>query len=296
MTTDTPTSKLPTLAAAGIGVIVLCVLCSYQVRVSQLAILTTLGKPTVVDKPGLHLRFPWPIQKITRFDGRNQLLNGIPRETTTRDNINLIVELFSVWTISDPLLFFNSVGNSLDAEANINSLIISEQETVFRNHDVKEIISVNADENNLSILEKELLSGVQEQASRLYGVSIEFIGIAQLSLHEANTASIFNRMKQEQAKIAAKISSEGEKNAKIIRDNANSKKAQIVARAEADAKRIKGEALITAAEQYEKFNQDLDFAIFLRKLDALEETMKTKTTIILDPETPPYDLLKYGGK
>ena len=57
-----------------------------------------------------------------------------------------------------------------------------------------------------------------------------------------------------------------------------------------------GEALIKAAEQFEEFKDDLDFAIFLRKLDALEETTRTKTTLVLDPGTPPYDLLRFDKK
>ncbi len=284
---------MPTLIAFLVAVLFIFILCAYQLRISESVIATTFGKPKLVDQPGLHWRFPWPIQKITRYDNRKQLLKLNPGETVTNDNINLIVELFCTWNIEDPILFFNSVGNFFEAESILKSLITSERESVFRKHSMLDIVKLGKADETLSVIESELQTGISQKSRNNYGINIDFVGIAQINLHESNTTSIFNKMIREQEKLAAEIRSEGEKNAKIIRDNANNMKAQKLARAEAEAKRIRGEALIKAAEQYEKFNENLDFAIFLRKLDALEETMKTKTTIILDPETPPYDLLKY---
>ncbi len=287
-------SKIPTLFAFIVAILFVLALCAYQLRISESAVATTLGNLKLVDQPGLHWRLPWPIQKIIRYDNRKQLLKLNPRETVTSDNINLIVELFCTWNINDPILFYNSVGNFLEAESILKSLIASERESIFRRHSMLDIVRLGKADETLSTIENELQTSVGKKSRTIYGVNIDFIGIAQLNLHESNTQSIFNKMIQEQEKLAAEIRSESKKNAKIIRDNANNMKAQKLAKSEAEAKRIRGEALIKAAEQYEKFNEDLDFAIFLRKLDALEETMKTKTTIILDPETPPYDLLKYG--
>ncbi len=289
-------SKIPTIIACLVAILFMFILCGYQLRISETVIATTLGKPKLVDQPGLHWKFPWPIQKITRYDNRKQLLKLNLRETVTNDNTNLIVELFCTWNIHEPLLFFNSVGNFFEAESILKSLIASERESVFRRHSMLDIVKLGKADETLSNIENELLAGVNQKSQSIYGIKIDFIGIAQINLHESNTQSIFDKMIQEQEKLAAEIQSEGTKNAKIIRDNANNQKAQKLAKAEAQAKRIRGDALIKAAEQYDKFNEDLEFAVFLRKLDALEETMKTKTTIILDPDTPPYDLLKYGQK
>ena len=288
--------SIPTfIVAVLLVVLIVTILCAYQLKTTEIAIVTTLGKPRLEGKPGLHSRLPWPIQKIVRLDRRVQLFTGSARETMTLDNINLIVSVFATWSISDPLLYFNSVGTKYEAEAILKSLIESKQETVIRAHKLADFLSTDSG-STLESIEQELLASVHDQAMNTYGISIGFVGFAQISLNESTTFSVLERMKQEQAKIVAEIQSAGEKESKIIRDNADSQKAQKLAQAEAEAKRIRGEALIKAAEQYDEFKEDLDFAIFLRKLDALEETMKTKTTIILDPKTPPYDLLQLDLK
>ncbi len=288
-TTDT---KFPLIISLLILGLVTLTMMMYQLRLTEVAVVTTLGKPKVITEPGLHARLPWPLQKIVRFDRRNQLLNGSAREIITQDNINLIVENFTLWKIADPLLFYNSIGSIYEAEGILKNLIDSKQESIVRAHPLSDFIAYGNQVSRLSEIESEILSQATDQAGKTYGIAIEFVGFSRLSLPEANTASVIERMKQEQAKLAAGIRSEAEKEAKIIKDNAESQRQQKLAQAEAEAKRIRGEALIKAAEQYDKFNEDLDFAIFLRKLDALEETMKTKTTVILDPQVPPFDLLQ----
>ena len=289
---STSRSLFPLITALFLGLLIVAVMCSYQLKTTEIAIVATFGKPEVVSKPGLHGRLPWPIQKLVKLDRRVRLFVGAARETTTRDNINLIVSTFATWVIAEPLLYFNSVGSEYEAESILKSLITSNQESVIRSHNFNDFLATASQETSLADIENELFESLRAQTEKTYGIKINFIGFTQISLNESTTASVFERMKQEQSKIVAEIQSEGEKESKIIRDNADNLKAQKLAQAQAQAKRIRGEALIKAAEQYDEFKKDLDFAIFLRKLDALEETMKTKTTIILDPNTPPYDLLQ----
>lgn len=281
-------NKLPIIAAGIIILLVILALCTYQLRVTEVAVVTTLGKPRVEANPGLHGRMPWPVQKINRFDNRAQLIEGRAREINTADNSNVITRVFAVWRIAEPLTFFNSLGSVAEAEITLKSLLESKQEAVIRAHKLEDFLGENA-----NAVEAELLTALNEEAGTLHGVRIDFVGLAEISLAESNTASVFARMKQEQLRMAAAIRSEGEKNAKILRDNAASKKAQAIAEAEAKAKEIRGNATITAAERYQDFNKDVEFALFLRKLDALVETMSTKTTVIVDPSVPPFDLLEF---
>ena len=45
----------------------------YQVRKSEVAIVTTFGQVTGDPvPPGAHLKWPWPIQKVHKFDQRVQ--------------------------------------------------------------------------------------------------------------------------------------------------------------------------------------------------------------------------------
>jgi modulator of FtsH protease HflC len=281
-------NKLPIIAAGIIILLVLLALCTYQLRVTEVAVVTTLGKPTVEANPGIHGRMPWPVQKISRLDNRAQLIQGRAREINTADNTNVITRVFAVWRIAEPLTFFNSLGSIAEAEITLKSLLESKQEAVIRAHKLEDFLGESA-----NTVEEKLLASLNEEAGELHGVRVDFVGLAEISLAESNTASVFARMKQEQLRMAAGIRSEGEKNAKIIRDNAASKKAQAIAEADAKAKEIRGNAVITAAKRYQDFNKDVEFALFLRKLDALVETMSTKTTVIVDPSIPPFDLLEF---
>jgi hypothetical protein len=40
------------------------------------------------------------------------------------------------------------------------------------------------------------------------------------------------------------------------------------------------------------FEKDPELAMFLRKLEVMEDTLKQKATVVVGPETIPYDLLR----
>ena len=77
-----------------------------------------------------------------------------------------------------------------------------------------------------------------------------------------------------------------------IRSEADSLREQQLARADADARRIRAEADAAAAEFYRVFEEDPELAMFLRKLEVLEETLGFRSTVLLGPDTEPFDLLR----
>src|SRR5436190_7908242 len=94
-----------------IGVLLVLVfgslLFTFQVRQTDIALVTTFGKPTRSyntdpDKPEprIKLKLPWPIQKVQKFDKRIQNLESKFEETFTSDKINVIVTIYTGWAIS----------------------------------------------------------------------------------------------------------------------------------------------------------------------------------------------------
>ena len=55
--------------------------------------------------------------------------------------------------------------------------------------------------------------------------------------------------------------------------------------------KIMGQAERESASFYSVFNQSPELYIFLKQLKALEASTKEKTTLILDPQTAPFNLL-----
>ena len=59
---------------------------------------------------------------------------------------------------------------------------------------------------------------------------------------------------------------------------------------------MRGSAEAEAAKYYEIMEKNPELAIFLQKLNTLEQTLKERSTLILDGQTPPFDLLRNAGR
>src|SRR5574342_692707 len=78
----------------------------FQVRKSEVVVVTTFGKPTRdIDQPGAYVKLPWPIQSVHRFDQRVQNFEDKFTEGLTSDSFNLLTSVYVGWKITDPKAF-----------------------------------------------------------------------------------------------------------------------------------------------------------------------------------------------
>ncbi len=265
----------------------------FTVREGQTAVVTTLGKPErALTQPGLYARWPWPVQKVHRYDQRIQCLEGSSEQTLTKDGRSVIVTMYAGWHIQDPILFLERVGSMEEAERNLNGLLSNYKNAVLGQHPFAHLINIDKDVFQFDQIETQILDAARPEAKTRYGIALDFAGIRRIGLPEAITAKVFERMRAEREAIAVRYRSEGKGEAIRIQAEADSQRDQILAEAEAGAKRVRAEGDAQAAEFYKTFEQDPDLAMFLRKLEVLEETLKEKATVILGPETQPFDLLQ----
>ncbi len=265
----------------------------FQVRQNEVALVTTFGQPTrPITRPGAYFKWPWPIQKVTKLDQRIQNFESKFEETLTADRLLLMIMVYVGWKIADPALFYNSFANGsiAEAERSLDGLVRSAKSKVGQ-HPFGDFVST--DERNLKfvVIEKEMLDEIQAQARSHYGIEIRFLGIKKLGLPESITQKVFDRMTAERKKEAETLQAEGEEQATKIRSAANLQTSKLLADADAEATRIKGEGDAKAAESFKVFQQDPELALFIMKLNALEQILKERATLILDPRTPPFDLL-----
>jgi len=268
----------------------------FQVRQSQVAVVTTFGKPTRdILEPGAYLKWPWPIQKVHKMDRRVQNLESRYEETLTVDGFNLVVQVYVGWRIQEPGLFFPKFANgSVEVAENIlESLVRSAKNEVVGRHPFSHFISTDEKELRFNEMEAEMLEKVRSQVlTNQYGLQVEFLGIKKLGLPESVTRTVFTRMESERKVLISDIQSRGEAKAATIRADADRESAEVLSRAEAEATRIRAEGEARAAESYAVFNQDTNLASLLIRLRTLEQMLKEKTTLILDPSTPGLDLLR----
>jgi regulator of protease activity HflC (stomatin/prohibitin superfamily) len=289
-------NKLTVIISFITMILVLVVMCTFQLKVDKVAILTTFGTPKVISKPGLYFRFPWPIEKLVKLDKRKQLLLMNERQTLTKDDINLIVKVFVAWSVADgdenALTFYKKLGESPEkAETDLRGLVASKQEMVIRKYKLSDFLSATGDGTKNEQIEKDLKVAIDSKAKE-YGISVHKVSISRLSLHEKNSVSVLAKMQQGQLRKSIEISSKALKESKIKKNSANEKAEKLLAKAEAEAKKIRSVVLAKSADLFAKYEKDQDFALFLRKLDAIRETTKSKTTFFINPDIPPFDLFR----
>ena len=291
----TPAKRNLWMPALGLLLLTLFVLSQVLaiLREGETAVLTTFESPRrVLDRPGLYARWPWPIQRLYRFDARVRLLEGPFEQTLTRDGKNVIVTLYTGWRIGDPLKFLERVGTVARAETNLNGLISNYKNAVLGRYPFSALVNPRPEALKFDDIEAEVLSAVQAESRERYGIEVVFLGIRKLALPEAITERVFERMRAERQEVAERYRAEGEGEAIAIRAEADSRREQRLATADADARRLRAAGDAEAAEFFEAFKADPELAIFLRKLEVLYETLSTNTTIIVGADTPPFDLLR----
>lgn len=289
------TRRTMILTGSATALIFLLSLCLVVVREGEIAVVSTFGKPTrTVDQPGFLLRWPVPVQQVHRLDRRLQSLEGPLEQVQTRDGDSVIVTAFLGWRIADPVLFFsaNQSGSAEQAGRNLNQLLSTAKLAAIGRYAFADLLNADPAKLRFEQVEQEILAAVAPQARRLYGVDVSLVGLRKISLPEATTEAVAARIRAERESLAEKFRSEGEAEATRIRARAQSAKDQQVADANARAKRIEAEGDAEAAAYYEVFRQNPDLAIFLRKLESLERTLQSKSTVVLTDDTPPFDLLK----
>jgi membrane protease subunit HflC len=230
--------------------------------------------------------------KVYRFDNRTQTLEGAFEETLTRDGKNILVSVYAGWRIKEPIQFLERVGTAEQAERNLDSLLRSQKNAVLGQFPFAGLINTNAAAVQFEEIEQQMLADVQTEAADRYGVEVQFLGIRKIGLPESITEKVFARMKAEREEIAEGYRSEGESEAIKLRAAADSTRHQLLAKAEAEAKGIRAEGDAQAAQAYQVFEQNPELAMFLRKLEVLELTLKNKATVVLSSETEPFDLLQ----
>src|SRR6266851_4246509 len=106
-------SLLTLIIGALLIIVFVLLLFVFQVRKSEVAVVTTFGKPTrPITEPGAHLKWPWPIQTVHRFDQRVQNFEDKPTEGLTKDNFNLLTSVYVGWKITEITNFFPKFAGS----------------------------------------------------------------------------------------------------------------------------------------------------------------------------------------
>jgi membrane protease subunit HflC len=172
--------------------------------------------------------------------------------------------------------------------------LVSEQKSaIIGKHPLSDLVSANPGASKFDAIEQEILTAVQSQLqTNNYGIAIQFLRFKKIGLPESTTEKVFGRMTEERNKLVSALQYEGESQANIIRSDANLKASKILYAAQGEALKIQGQGQANAAQYLGVFQQNPELASFLFRLNALEDSLKEKSTLVFDQQTEPFTLFK----
>jgi membrane protease subunit HflC len=270
---------------------------TFQVRTTEVAIVTTFGKPSGDGKTnaGFYVKAPWPIQKVYYFDKRVQSFEDKFTQDYTSDKVTLLTSVYVGWRITDPKLFYPKFpgGSVTEAEKTLSGIVRNAKTAVVGKHELADFVSVNSDTTNFAKIESEMLAGIQSQLqANNYGIAVDFLGIKKLGFPESVTQDIFGQMTSERQVLIERLQREGEAQAQMIKSDADRRAAEMLAAARGTATEIRGKGEAEAVNAWTVFQKNPELASFLFRINAMEESLKDKSTLVFDAQTPPFDLFR----
>ena len=214
-------------------------------------------------------------------------------ENLTADNNNLLTSVYVGWKISDAKSFFPKfAGGSVPAaQRMLESMLRSAKSAVIGSNVLSSFVNADPKQLKFDEIEQEIQRSVQSQLqTNNYGIELEFLGFKKIGLPESVTQAVFQRMTSERQILISLAQFEGAAEAQKIKSAADRQASEVVNNAVADATRIRGEGEAEAAKVLPVFQQNPELANFLLRIDALQQSLNQRTTLIFDERTPPFDL------
>ena len=251
----------------------------YIVNETQQALVVQFGEPKrTVSEPGLKFKYPF-IQDVIFFEKR--VLSFIPdegEEAILKDQKRIKVDTYARFKIVDPLRFYQSVRNEVEARKQLDTIVDSALREELGRRGLREILS---EQRNL--ITKNIRDQVNIKA-RTLGMEIIDIQIRRADYPEVTSQAIYARMISERERIAREFRATGEEEAQKIRATAEKQRVVTVAEGARTSQEIRGSGDAQAIRIYaEAFGQDVDFFSFYRSMEAYKKAFGQDDTMVINP-------------
>ncbi len=259
----------------------------FTVREDQYA--CTVRFSQIIDttaESGLHFKVPF-LDSVRYFSRATQFYDIPPFEVLTSDKQNMTVDCYILWSITDPKLFYQTLGTTGVAEERLNALTYNQLQTAIGTLAQADIINMNdgAERN-------DIYAGISDKVSTLaaqYGIHVEDVKIKRFDLPESNLNAVYSRMISERNQMAEKFTADGNYEASIIRNEVDKQVNILISNAKAEAAKLEAEGeaeymrLLAAAYDTEDKREFYEFTL---ALDALKQSLTgNEKTIILDADS-----------
>ena len=275
--------------------------CLVLVSPGEAVVVTRFGDPVrVIVSPGLALKLPSPIDSAVPVDLRLRTTSSGLHDVGTKDGLRILVQAYIAWQVPDDpdhvRQFLRAVRNQPAVAAEqLRSFTGSALEITAGSFDLASLVNTDPSKIKLAEFETALQKRIDDQALRVYGITIRQVGLERLTLPAATLTATIDRMKAERQTVAAERSAEGQRQAAQIQSDADRDSRVVVAQAKADVADIEAKSRIAAADIYKKaYTSDPQLYTMLRSLDSLGTVVGPGTTLILRTDAAPFKALSEG--
>ena len=262
-------------------------------------IVLQFGKP--IDSKtsaGLYFKLPF-LQNVVKFEKRILEWDGDATEIPTKgmkdqrvegqeqqkkqETTNILIDTFARWEISDPLKFYKSVNNEVQAQSRLDGIIDGKIRDAIAPKYIDDIV-----QDGDRIMQEALTQVQIELESLDIGVKVIDIEIKRVQFNEKIMPQVFSRMASEQEAEAAKFEGQGKARQAEILGIIQREVARIISTANKEGKIIEGEADAEAASLYaEAYKDDPQFYELWKTFDALPSAIGSKSIFWLSTQNYP---------
>ncbi len=259
----------------------------FTVDERELALKFRFGEVIKADyEPGIHFKVPF-VNNVGKYSKQILTINNPQELFLTLEKKNLFVDFFIKWKINDVQQYYISTGgDELVASQRLLETVKDGIRSEFAKRTVIEVVS----EERRKVM-SEMLNAAAFNAINL-GIELVDVRVKRVELSDEVSESVYNRMRQERARIASELRAEGAEAAAIIKAEADREVTVIIANAYRDSEKIKGNGDASSTNLYaEAYTQDEEFYSFYRSMEAYKKSIGTGNDIlVLDGEG---DFFKY---
>ena len=286
---------------------------AFTVSETEQVVITQFGRIVgdSIRDPGLKFKLPF-IQKTHIFNKNILEWDGEPGQIPTLDKTFIWVDAFARWRIVDPVKFFQTVNNRLNAMNRLNDIIDPAVRNFITSHKLIDAVrksnrELDTAEVGLEDLEKKpqshygitigrekITQGILEQAQPKvdqFGIELVDVKIKGINYVEEVRKSVYDRMIAERKQIAEKFRSEGKGEAQKVLGQKDKELQQITSEAYRIAQELKGKADAEATQIYAAaYGLDPEFYSFLQTLEVYSDSLDKSSSVLLSTDS---ELMKY---
>ena len=247
---------------------------------TEQALVLQFGQPRrVLRTPGLYAKRPF-IENVIYYDRRLLDFEPPPEEVIASEQKRLVVDTYTRYRITDPLLFYQTVNSEAAVRARLNALVSGSLRRVLGNVTLSAVLSAQR-----ATIMRQIRDEVRVQA-KPFGIDVVDVRIRRADLPPENSQAIYARMELERQQQAAQYRAEGAEAALTVRAKADRDRTVILAEAQRTGQKARGEGDAKATGIYaQAYSQDKDFFAFYRSMQAYRDAFTGSTTsFVLTPE------------